>query len=520
MNNKIIIDKKDASKFILSPQTLYGERFLDSNLSYHVEGYKFNPKFKSGVWDGKIHFFSQARHECYLGLWDEVINLLRKQKFDLEFRWKFQKRRIRPDTLDKWLSENSPFELRYYQREAFIEGVINRRLCIEIPTSGGKTILIYLFAKYFFQEENKKVLIIVPKVQLVEQTYSEFFELKPFVGRVYALYKEEDKPILISTWQSLQKKKKYFFKQFDVLIIDEAHTVKADVLKKICEKCENAWDRIGLSGTYPNKKYAQYWSIVASIGPVKRFVTYEELVENDFISDFTIKTYLLLYPNNYVQKFDYVVDSLKKIHSSPKTLKIAQYNLEQDFAFFSGIRLTFLISLFRKLKKNAIFLFSKREYGQTLYNLFQKWNNGKQIYYIDGTVKVSDREFFKKQMEENDNVVIIASFGTFSEGINIKNVHYIIFCNSYKSKIRIIQSIGRGLRKFQNKKAIIIDLVDVFKDSKYFPNIIFKHFKNREKYYKDYKMNYEIKRVFLSDYEEKSRKIFNSNESPFFLTVD
>jgi len=529
MEYDVLIDKKDASYFYLVPsyQTLKDSFY--KAFSWYVEGYKYMPQYKNTPWDGKIYFYKAGTCEMPLGLWDMVIEKCKNEGLNVGFNWKWKERKISKREVKDFIKRFSPFPLRDYQFNAIYWGLRKRRLSIEIPTSGGKTVLIYLFARWFY-ESGKKVLIIVPRVQLVEQTYEEFYEwdkewceknVLRIHGGVDWKGKEKEYKVIISTWQSLHEKKKVFFKQFDALIVDEAHSSKANVLRKICEKCVNAWDRIGLSGTYPSKKWSDYWSIVSSIGPVKRFTTYKKMVENDWIADFEIVSIILKYPKKFLQ----VVEKLWKAYQDIKGIefdnyrsRIIRYNFECEIQMYSYLRNLFLLEMAKKMKKNSIFLFTRREHGKILYELFKNEIKDKEIYYIDGTVKVEDREFFKQRMEEKNNVIIVASYGTFSEGINIKNLHNIVFCSSYKSKIKVLQSIGRVLRKLENKEAKIFDIVDYFPFGGNEENILVRHFKRRERYYKMYEMKYEVKWVNLTKYAiEFADKLVKNGKPVWFI---
>lgn len=510
-----IIDKKNASYFLFVPTYNTLAERVYKGFSWFVEGYKFMPQYKNTPWDGKIYFYKISTCEMPLGFWEILHEKIRNDNLNVWYNWKWRERDIKKSVIDEFIKVFSPFELRDYQRDAFYWGLRKRRLSIEIPTSGGKTVLIYLFSRWFFNA-SKKVLVIVPRIQLVEQSYEEFYEwdnewternvLKVHGGEDWR-EKINDYKVIISTWQSLHKKDKRFFKNFDALIVDEAHSSKANVLRKICEKCVNAWDRIGLSGTYPSKKWSDYWSIVASIGPVKRFTTYKKMVENDWIADFSIVSLILIYP----EEFEKVVERLWKTYMDFKkplrehVQKIMRYNFEVELQMYSYLRYLFLRDLAKKLKKNSIFLFTRREHGKLLYSFLKEALKDKEVYYIDGTVKVDEREFFKQRMEESDNVVIVASYGTFSEGINIKNLHNIVFCSGYKSKIKVLQSIGRVLRKYSNKHAKIYDIVDYirFGGRKY--NILMNHFFKRKEYYERYDMNFSIKKINLGKWVDQVR---------------
>lgn len=484
---------------VVAPNTrIYNE--LSRFFSRKIQGYQFMPKYRMGVWDGTIKFFKQGK--LPIGLYNELKDFCKKGGYELVIKNKIKQNFIKVDKeeLKEFVTNlNLPYELYDYQFESFYTSLKKRRLVNILPTASGKSLIIYLLTRYFFEKHNYKILIIVPRIQLVEQLFDNFKEyrwkdINSIIGKIYsqAKNKYEDRNIIISTWQSLQKRKPEYFKRFDVLIIDEAHSVKnMNNLVKIATYCENAYYRFGFTGTLSdNENFADLTAVKGYIGPSKQFVDYKTLIENNSIVNFEINIVKIDYPKEEKYKF---LKYYQKMKSENLSNNLYQYEI--DFLAKNDFKNNFIIDLISKDEKNKIVLFTRIEQGKNLYNIAKKKLQGKfKLFYIDGSVSVDKREEYKKAMEMNNNVIIFASYGTFAEGINIKNVHFVIFASAYKSKIKTLQAIGRGLRLYPNKKLIVIDIVDNLSlNEELFENYSMKHFDERLKIYK--KMGFKFKEV-------------------------
>jgi superfamily II DNA or RNA helicase len=445
--------------------------------------YRFMPQFRSGIWDGYIYYYKN--NTLPIGLLKTLEDFAKKRdysiyiSFDDSVEMDFEDLRKYIQTLEL------PFPIRDYQENAVYDSLTKKRITLESPTSSGKSLIIYSIVRFMVMEE-KPVLLVVPKTSLVEQMFSDFIEYGwddawMYCSKVYGdTDKDFTKPVVISTWQSLIRiRKKEVFERFECLLIDECHGAKSTSITKISNSCTNAQYRVGLSGTLPKFKTTDWFSITGSLGEHKKVVSYDRLRQDNHIANVIIKTLILRY-NHDVCAYNYE-------HNVP------DYQSEIYYIYENPGRMKFISNLASRMEKNTIILFSKISQGKTLYNEIKKHNPNRTVLYVSGETKTSDRELTRYTMEQSDDAILVASFGTFSEGVSIKNIHNIICASSYKSKIKVLQSIGRGLRMKDGKSScniydIIDDLsceIDVEGKRKKYVSYGVKHFKERKKIYHD-----------------------------------
>lgn len=366
----------------------------------------------------------------------------------------------------------------------------------ELATSAGKTFILFIVFAYLKEHDlAKNFLLIVPNVGLVIQATDDFAEynyrnkIKYKVQQIYAGQKiKEGVDLVIGTYQSLIKKKEDYFDMFNVVMVDETHKVKSQSIKTILEQCKKNSYCFGLSGTIPKKGTLDRLTLMAYTGPLISEITANFLQKNDYIAKCRVKIIHMDYAD------DKTKDAFYNLSRSGSTSGQQVFNLEQNFIIESDKRRNFVCKLIERLTKNALVLFYRREHGQAICNQLRN-DTTKQVYYIDGHTDKDIREIYKEKMEKGDDVVLVASFGTFSTGISVKNIHYVLFTESFKSDIIVRQSIGRGLRKLDGKEMLVlIDFVDDFRYNDW-DNYIFKHAKERVRIYKEQKFPFEIKKV-------------------------
>ena len=484
----IVVSKvNESTAFAACRETIAKE--LSNFLAIQAPNFRWAPAYKAGYWDGKIRFFTWE-NQFPIGLLEKVREFARLGKYSIEVDFQTGIFISRDefahfvDSLHITNDRGEPMEPYDYQLEAAFDACHKRHICMEVPTAGGKTLISYIIAR-FFAATKKKLIIVVSTTSIVEQTYSDFFSygwkrVSDFCHRIYAgQQKLFNCPITITTWQSLLpllKDRPEMFEEFDGVLIDEAHGAKATSLKAICAATVNAQWRMGLSGTYPDPSTADWYTIVGGLGPVKKFISYKELQDRGNIAKLKIINVIMKYP----------------LHIKRKCYEEAgsDYPDQSDFIHAIEGRNDFIVKLVRNLDKNTLVLFTKVEkHGIPLREKFERELKGKHIIYIDGNVDVMDRELARAVAEKRNDVVILASYGTFSTGINIKNIHYVVFASGYKSRIKVLQSIGRGLRKLKDKMLLTLyDLVDDLsftskKDDIRFINHSVKHYKERIKIY-------------------------------------
>ena len=453
---------------------------LSDIFTFEVPGAKFMPQYRNKYWDGKIRLFNQANGEIYVGLLDKIISFCKKSDYQYEF--------VHSDFYGTPFEENGFISLegvkdymnkitRYEPRQYQIQGVFdalkyNRKLLIS-PTASGKSLMIYTITRYMV-DKGHSVLLVVPTTSLVEQMYKDFIDYgwnsDENCHRIYAgKEKHTDKPVTITTWQSIYKLEHSFFKKYGCVIGDEAHLFKSKSLIKIMTKLHDAKYRFGFTGTLDGTQ-THKWVLEGLFGPAYKIVRTDELIEKGHLAKLNIKILLLQHES---QRFD-------------------TYEDEVQFIIQNERRNNFIKKLTLDLKGNTLLLYSRVEsHGEILFNIINSDTNRK-VFFVHGGVAAEEREEIRKITEEETNAIIVASYGTFSTGINIKNLHNVIFASPSKSRVRNLQSIGRVLRKGKNKtRATLYDIADdtTYKSQK---NYTLNHLIERVKIYNEENFNYEI----------------------------
>jgi superfamily II DNA or RNA helicase len=281
--------------------------------------------------------------------------------------------------------------------------------------------------------------------------------------------------LTITTWQSIYKNDAEYFEQFDFVLGDEAHQFKAKSLTTILSSCINSKYRIGCTGTLDGTQTHRL-VLEGLFGPVYQSTTTSELIEQDHLAKFKIKCLVLKYSEEVC-----------------KLAKSWDYHSEIDYIINSIKRNEFIKNLTLSLEGNSLVLFNLVEkHGKQLHRMIKEAAKNRHVFFVFGGTDVEIRESVREITERENNAIIVASYGTFSTGINIRNLHNIVFASPSKSRIRNLQSIGRGLRKGENKEeAVLFDIADDFRVGK-FINYTLKHFIERCKIYDEQKFPYKF----------------------------
>ena len=476
---------------------------LNLTFEREVANAKWDPRVKKGWWNGKISYFKSNRY-LPAGLWDELVGLGRQYNFELKINGIERKfdRDITMEDLQAWVDDrwkDAKMKPRDYQVEAVFNIVKYQNCLAELATSAGKTLITYMAIAYLLEtQRSHKILMIVPTVDLVVQGTEDFYEyneescrLKLDIQQIFAgsIIREKSN-VVIGTYQSLVKKEKSYFDEFDAVIVDETHKAKSASIKTILEKCENATRKFGLSGTIPKPGTLDRLTLMAYTGPVISNVRADFLIEQGHITPCEV----------YVVEMDYatkeVKEGFKTLFQRSEDDRKKLLHMEQNYAIQSEERLDFITDLILKNKKNALVLFYRIEYGQKIFNKLRD-KTDRRVLYIDGGIDKDVRETHREALEEGEEKIMIASYGTFSTGINVKNIHTVYLTESFKSEVIIRQSIGRGLRLHEDKKKLlIVDFVDDFRSGK-FQNYLYKHSIARQAIYDEQNFPYTIKTVDL-----------------------
>jgi len=447
------------------------------------------PQYQKKYWDGKIRLFNTQNGQIYAGLLDKVIQFCR----DHEYKYEFIKNQYYglPFEVNKMISKEGVKDYmnavcKYKPRDYQVEGVYdalrhNRKLLIS-PTASGKSLMIYSLVRYYV-DKNESILIVVPTTSLVEQMYKDFADYGWNVGsychKIYAgKERETEAQVIITTWQSIYKLPRKYFARFNVVIGDEAHQFKSKSLVSIMTKLADAKYRYGFTGTLDGSQ-THKWVLEGLFGPSYKIIKTEELMKKGHVATLDINVLLLKHPPN---KFETFED-------------------EVQYIITHGRRNNFIKNLAIDLKGNTLILYARVEgHGQPLYELINNnTNENRQVFFVHGGVATEDRERIREITERENNAIIVASYGTFSTGINIKRLHNVIFASPSKSRIRNLQSIGRVLRKGNGKvKATLYDIADdiCYKSRK---NYTLNHLIERIKVYNEENFNYDIVNIPLKN---------------------
>ena len=480
---------KDYSMLYVDCEPGYAAE-LSEFFSFYVPGYKFMPAYKNKVWDGKIRLFNRINGELSAGLYAYLIKFAAERSYSVdteESDYGFPVPAKSPLELADLLNDAAlPFQPRDYQYDALETALTRTRAILLSPTGSGKSFIAYLLIKYYLSNLNNKVLLIVPTTSLVEQMYSDFTDYGMDVDRyVHKIYSGKDKitnkRVIVSTWQSIYKLPAKWFKQFGMVVGDECHGFKSKSLSSIMNKSTEAKYRYGLTGTLDGTQTHKLM-LEGLFGPVYKVTTTKALQDNETLAPLDIKVLLLNYPENIRKDFG------KR-----------DYQDEIDFIVGNVARNRLIRNLAIDARGNTLVLFRLVDkHGKPLFDqINNKVDEDRKVFFVSGDTDTADREAIRGIVEKQSNAIIVASLGTFSTGINIRNLHNIIFASPSKSQIKVLQSIGRGLRKSDNGQ--ITTLYDIADDLhwKSRKNFTLLHSAQRVKIYEKEQFKYKLIKVDL-----------------------
>ena len=512
-------NKVYAKVFAPAPQ-LYDRAIgcLNTSFSFKDPGAANNWEYKHGFYDGIIRLFDKSNNRLDLGLVTRACQMLRKGVPELKIEvakplWKVFKRPAGDISHDDAVSylkklkikntegtDVSPYDHQY---SLFERGVNGRRMSMVACTGAGKSLAQYALSRWFVEVEKKKTLIIVPSAGLVEQMYHDFrddygwTDIDNHCTLIYADSKDaltqaeknmlirlsigeeaKMKDVVISTWQSLVRKDPQFFTIFGAVIVDEAHGAKADELRRVVNQCVNADWKLGVSGTIPDSGLDAAL-IEGSLGRREEIVRSKELIAKGILTPVEIHSLMLPYDmdlrpfvcrQDYRSEFSLVTGNGSRQQVVDVMINAGQITTEQ----------------------NTLILFKHKESIDLMKEFIEKNYPQFKIYIIKGEVKAIDRERYRGEIERSIGNIVLATFGTMKQGVNIKLLHNLMFAEFSKSMYEIIQSIGRILRKHPKKAvARVFDIVDDCSyitrrgAGNYTENYAMEHYKQRLSYYMD-----------------------------------
>ena len=487
MSHLIIGKKNEVYLEVKAEPHVYYE--LADQFTFDVPGAKFMPQFRNRHWDGKIRLFNTQTGEIYVGLLDKIISFCENHEYSYEFvNNKFYgtpfetNDYISMEGVKDYMTAINKYAPRDYQVEGVYDALKHNRRLLISPTASGKSLMIYSVVRYYV-EKQQNILIVVPTTSLVEQMYKDFadygWDVGSFCHKIYAgKERETNSQVIITTWQSIYKLPRKYFSRFNVVIGDEAHQFKSKSLISIMSKLSDAKYRFGFTGTLDGTQ-THKWVLEGLFGPSYKIIRTKELMAKGHVAKLDINILLLKHSPHKFETFEEEVQYI--------------INHEKRNNLIKELTLT--------LKGNTLVLFARVEgHGQPLYELINNsTTENRNVFFIHGGVDTEDREKVREITEKKDNAIIVASYGTFSTGINIKNLHNVIFASPSKSRIRNLQSIGRVLRKGNNKtKATLYDIADdiSYKSRK---NYTLNHLIERIKVYNEENFNYDIVNIPLKN---------------------
>ncbi|CAL9957889.1 DNA helicase [Vibrio phage D479] len=468
--------------------------------SFQAEGYRFNPKYKMGIWDGKIRLMTYQGLLPY-GLVEQALSFARNMMYKVEMDPKINPiNDLSREEFDKWIdgvemySGANRIDPYWYQKDSVYHAITQKRGVLNLPTSAGKSCIQSLISLYFLEtlreSEEEKILIIVPTTALVQQMMDDFVDYRIFgYDNLYGIKGGVDRnaigdrEIVVSTWQSAVKQPQEWFEQFGMLLVDECHLATGKSLDGIIKKMTNCVYKFGLTGSLRDGK-ANIMQYVGSFGQIFRPVDTKQLMEEGQVTDLDIKCLMLEYPETVRSE-----------------MKGSDYQSEVKWLLSNVARNKFLIKLAYNLSakqgENTLLLFKNLKHGKLLYEALKKVHDPEKVFYVSGATKTEARTEVKKISEDIDGAIIVASYGVFSTGISIKKLHNVIFAHPTKSKVTTLQSIGRVLRKHGSKvRAKLFDVID---------NLAIKPKRaNAKKQYShvNYTMKHGMKRIELYNQEQ------------------
>lgn len=453
-------------------------RALKEHFSHYAEGYRFSPKYTSGQWDGKISVFNSMKRTLPYGLFLEWLKWHKKEHSNKQVS-------IADDIklMFKGIEPNYTKDLLYYPYD-YQDDCISSLLkiskgIVRVATAGGKSVLICYILKALIEHGLlDKALLIVPSIGLVTQFFSDMQDYgmdTSYIGKVADTWKEWDNKIVISTWQSLNNVPEKM-KEFNVVIVDEVHSVTGKCLRDLMSLATSAQWRFGVTGTMPESELSCL-QVMSYIGPIVREYGSKKLSDLGYVAKCNIKIIHVDYNNK------------------PK----GEYNEVKDEVFNNSYRLGLITHLIKNCDRSILLLVGKVEdEGVKLQKYLETQGlDDREICFLSGKDKAKEREIWRKYTNEQQNIVLICTYQIFQQGINIPSLKYLILASPFKSKIRVLQSLGRIMRNHADKTegATMYDIYDNVKH-------LNKHGEIRIKHYA--KENFDMEDIFLLEGERPS----------------
>lgn len=458
------------------------EYALDDYFSFFVDGYKFMPKFRAKLWDGKARLYSIIRKTLPVGLYGYLQHYASENGHEIKFiggKTKIQMGITIDHVKDyadslQLCARGVPIEIYDYQVEATQVALNDRRRLLLSPTASGKSLIIYVLLRWLLEKHGFRILVLVPTTTLVTQLISDFGDYSTKNGWDTSILqpifsgftKNVTSDVVVSTWQSVYKQPGTWFNQFDVVIGDEAHLFAAASLSTCMNKMVDVSYRIGTTGTIKDSK-ANKLTLEGHFGPVHQVATTRQLMDGGQVSELKIKVLMLQYSPE-----------------DRKFVKDLDYQQEMDWIVRNASRNQFICKLTGVQKGVTLVLFQYVEkHGKILHKMFQEMFPEKKVYLIHGGISTEERDRIKAEIATQEDAYLFASVQSFATGQNLPSIANIIKASPSKGKIQNLQSIGRGIRLQEGKDYCkLFDIADDLSHKKK-PNMTLVHCMDRIKIY-------------------------------------
>lgn len=469
--------------------------------SFASKGYQYSPQYKAGLWDGRIKLFDLRTRRFPVGLLPLLIKHLEKDgltDIQIDRNAIHDNHEIDQEALQTALEAccYTPREYQYGSIEAALKW---RKSLLLAPTGSGKSLIIYALVRYLLEMQEKDILITVPTVSLVNQLKSDFMEYTvddwSVEDEVHLLFSGQEKTtskrVIIATCATAAKFKSSWSARFGALIVDEAHRATNKTISDIIRRCANVDWMTGLTATLDGTKIHEL-QLRAHFGSFYETVSTADLMDEGTLARLHIEALVLEYPKS-------VRDTMKPPGPKEYDLKKKQYQKEINFLIECEERNRLIVKLARSQSKNTLILVNKLSHIDALQQILEK-KGDRKLFVISGEVAAEARETMRKQIEAEDRAIVLATYGVFSTGINIKNLHCLIFAHPYKTPILIRQSIGRIIRAMSSKEFVtLIDIADDFRyttrTGKLKTSYVYEHFFQRLAIYGDQKFPTKVIRI-------------------------
>lgn len=459
---------------------------LSDRFTFFAPNYRWHPKYRSRMWDGKIRLLNLNTAIMHMGLAQEVKKFCDERGYELTWDDEFNYENVSRHEVEQFIEKlNLPdwLDRREYQIDSITKCIRSNRRTLLSPTSSGKSMMIYVLHRWY----KKKTLLIVPRIGLVKQMASDF-ESYGFKGKISASTDKDgldksnniDADVVITTWQSLHSGKakvpKKWYDQFGLVFGDEAHGAKAMSMKAIMSALGKCKYRFGTTGTLDDDPLNEH-TIMGLFGPKYKSISTREMMDEGYAAPIEIKCIILDYDEEI-----------------SKGCKGKKYADEIDYIVNLPERNKFVKNLALSLDNNKLIFFHRIVHGEELKKIIEPDAKG-PVFFIAGSVDKEIREEIRGAIEKESDAILLASLGTTSTGISINKLKHMISAHPSKAKITILQAIGRMLRLHPEIKMVYLyDIVDDFSVGKY-KNYALKHFEERVKIYDKEQHNYKIYKV-------------------------